>query len=224
MTAADGLTAEFGGYQRSVESVDRSAFLAGDRSVVDSIKVFISYADQDRVMKDELRRSLAVLEAEKTISLWDRGDLLGGQRSEDVVRENLELSWIVLLLISSDFMADDGLCKFEMDMAMERLEFGIVHVVPIRLRSVNMGNSRLKNLTWLPEKLVAQSPDKDAAFTAIVDGIVKICDGIRRSDAWDLEIEADILAGRFEEMANMAIANHRAGQKPFPDHEYLYRS
>jgi TIR domain len=220
MTAADGLTAEFGGYKRSVESVDRSGFLAGDRSVVDIIKVFISYADQDRVMKDELRRSLAVLETEKTITLWDRGDLLGGQRSEDVVRENLELSRIVLLLISSDFMADDGCCKFEMDMAMERLEFGIVHVVPIRLRSVNMGNSKLMDLTWLPEKLVAQSPDKDAAFTAIADGIVKICDGIRRSDAWDLEIEADILAGRFEEMANMAIANHRAGHsKPFPDHE-----
>jgi hypothetical protein len=220
MTAADGLTAEFGGYQRSVESVDRSGFLAGDRSVVDSIKVFISYADQDRVMKDELRRSLAVLEAEKTISLWDRGDLLGGQRSEDVVQENLEQSRIVLLLISSDFMADDGLCKFETDMAMERLEFGIVHVVPIRLRSVNMGNSRLKDLTWLPEKLVTQSPDKDAAFTAIADGIVKICDGIRRSDAWDLEIEADILAGRFEEMANMAIASTRAGEsEPFPTHE-----
>jgi 3',5'-cyclic AMP phosphodiesterase CpdA len=181
MTAADGLTAEFGGYKRSVESVDRSAFLAGDRSVVDIIKVFISYADQDRVMKDELRRSLAVLEAEKTISLWDRGDLLGGQRSEDVVRENLELSRIVLLLISSDFMADDGCCKFEMDMAMERLEFGIVHVVPIRLRSVNMGNSRLKALTWLPEKLVAQSVDKDAAFTAIADGIVKICDDIQKT-------------------------------------------
>jgi hypothetical protein len=120
MTASDGLTTEFGGYQRSVESVERGA-----AAVTDSIKVFISYADKDKAMKDELRRSLAVLEAEKTITLWDRGDLLGGQRSEDVVRENLEQSRIVLLLISSDFMADDGLCKFETDMAMERLEFGI---------------------------------------------------------------------------------------------------
>jgi hypothetical protein len=29
-------------------------------------------------MKDKLRRSLAVLEADKTIALWDWGDLLGG--------------------------------------------------------------------------------------------------------------------------------------------------
>jgi TIR domain len=206
MAAANELTAEFGGYQRSVESVER-----GSAAVIDAIKVFISYADKDKEIKDELRRSLAVLAAEKTITLWDRGDLLGGQRSEDVVRENLELSRIVLLLISSDFMADEGLCKFETDMAMERLEFGLVHVVPIRLRSVNMGNSRLKDLTWLPEKLVTQSPDKDAAFTEIAEGVVKICDGIRRSDAWDLQIEADILAGRFEEMGRRAmISNYYA--------------
>jgi hypothetical protein len=205
MAASNELTAEFGGYQRSVESVER-----GSAAVTDSIKVFISYADKDKVIKDELRRSLVVLEAEKTIMLWDRGDLLGGQRSEVVVRENLEQSRIVLLLISSDFMADDGWCKFEMDMAMERLEFGIVHVVPIRLRDVHVGNSKLKDLAWLPEKLVTQSADKDAAFAEIAEGLVKICDGIRCSDAWDLQIEADILAGRFEELGRMAIDNHHA--------------
>jgi TIR domain len=215
MAASDELMTEFGGYQRSVESVERGAAV-----VTDSIKVFISYADEDKEIKNELRRSLAVLEAEKTITLWDRGDLLGGQRSQDIVRENLEQSRIVLLLISPDFMADDGCCKSEMAVAMERLELGVVHVVPVRLRSIYMGGSPLQDLTWLPERLVTQSVDQDAAFTEIAEGIVKICDGIRCSDAWDLQIEADILAGRFEEMANMAIANHRAGHsKPFPDHE-----
>jgi hypothetical protein len=58
--------AEFGGYQRSIESIDRGN--AGVSVATDSIKVFISYADKDKVIKDELRRSLAVLEAEKTIT------------------------------------------------------------------------------------------------------------------------------------------------------------
>jgi TIR domain len=208
MAASNELTAEFGGYQRSVESVER-----GSAAVIDAIKVFISYADKDKEIKDELRRSLAVLAAEKTITLWDRGDLLGGQRSEDVVRENLERSRIVLLLISSDFMADDGCCKSEMAVAMERLELGIVHVVPVRLRSIYMGGSPLQDLTWLPERLVTQSVDKDAAFTEIAEGIVKICDGIKRSDAWDLQIEADILAGRFEELGRRAISNVFAGNQ-----------
>ena len=104
-------------------------------------------------------------------------------RPSDVVRENLEQSRIVLLLISPDFMADDGCCKSEMAVAMEKLELGIVHVVPVRLRSIYMGASPLQDLTWLPERLVTQSVDQDAAFTEIAEGIVKICDGIKRVDA-----------------------------------------
>jgi hypothetical protein len=43
MSAANELTAEFGGYQRSVKSLEQGAF-----AVKDSIKVFISYADQNK--------------------------------------------------------------------------------------------------------------------------------------------------------------------------------
>ena len=44
MAAANDLTAEFGGYQRSIESIDQGN--AGVAATTDSIKVFISYADK----------------------------------------------------------------------------------------------------------------------------------------------------------------------------------
>jgi 3',5'-cyclic AMP phosphodiesterase CpdA len=164
---------ESGSYKPSMESIEEVA------SGAYSISVFISFAEKDKVMKDELRRSLAVLEAEQTITLWDRDDLLAGERSQEVICENLKRSQIVLLLISPDSMADDGLCKLEMSNAMKGLELGIVQVVPVRLRSVHMGNSPLLNLIWLPKRLVTQSADKDAAFTEIAEGIVKVCDRIK---------------------------------------------
>jgi hypothetical protein len=218
MASSNDLTMSFIVSGRSIESVDRT--LARDRSVNNSIQVFISFAEEDKVVKDELRRSLSVLEAEKKIKLWDRGDLLGAQRSQKFICEKFEQSRIILLLISPDFMADDGFCKSEMAMAMEKLELGILHVVLVRLRSTYMGGSNLQDLTWLPEKLVTQSADKEAAFMEIFEGVAKICAGIRRSDAWDRQIEADILAGRFEELANIAINSTRAGEsKPLPTHE-----
>jgi hypothetical protein len=37
---------------------------------------------------------------------------------------------------------------------------------------------------------------------------------------WDRQIEEDILAGRLDQLANAAIAEHRAGNsRPFPIHE-----
>jgi hypothetical protein len=46
MTAANDLTAEFGGYQRSMKSIEGISL--GDRAVANSIGVFISFDDQDK--------------------------------------------------------------------------------------------------------------------------------------------------------------------------------
>jgi energy-coupling factor transporter ATP-binding protein EcfA2 len=208
MAAADELKTEFGGYQRSTDFVDRDRLSSDNLSAVDSIKIFISYADTDtdNDLKNELRKSLAALEADQKVTLWDRGDLLGGQRSEDVVREKLEQSQIVLLLISSDFMADDGLCKFEMNMAMEKLKHEIVRVVPIPLRTVFISDSNpLKKLAWVPsgDRWVTLSDNKDAAFTEIAEGIVRICDDIRTKDRRSQAKEPTIVIDWLEKSRNL---------------------
>ena len=58
---------------------------------------------------------------------------------------------IILLLISSDFIASDYCYSIEMQRALERHEKGEARVIPIILRSIDWKNSPFGKLQALPK-------------------------------------------------------------------------
>src|SRR5260221_483946 len=69
------------------------------------LEVFISYAHEDQALKDELCAHLSNLQRQGLITTWHDGKIVAGTEWEQQIIEHLTSAHLILLLISSDFMA-----------------------------------------------------------------------------------------------------------------------
>jgi len=67
--------------------------------------VFISYAHEDDGLRDELVKHLAVLRQQGLISDWHDRQIRAGQSWEAEIARNIQISDLVLLLVSPDFLS-----------------------------------------------------------------------------------------------------------------------
>lgn len=133
------------------------------------VKVFVSYAREDEALRNDLAKHLMLMERQGVISTWsDRKIEVGSDRTEQTDK-NLNSADIVLLLISSDFLASDYCWNVEMSQAIERHEVGEAQVIPIILRAVDWEMSPFAKLQMLPRdrKPVRSWSDQDEAFKNI---------------------------------------------------------
>ena len=137
------------------------------------IEVFISYSHNDRHLRDELAIHLYNLKRQGLILDWFDGDILPGAEWRSVAQQHLNTAQIILLLISSDFMASDYAYSTEMYRALERNNAGEARVIPILLRTVDYEGSPFAHLSFLPDNYrpVNTWEDRDKAFLNIVQGI-----------------------------------------------------
>ena len=96
--------------------------------------VFISYAHEDRVLRDKLETHLSVLQNQGLINLWYDGHIIAGTEWEKQIMHHLRTDKIILLLISADFMASKFCYSIELKEAIERHEANDARVIPIILR------------------------------------------------------------------------------------------
>lgn len=97
-------------------------------------RIFISYAHADEGLRQELDKHLASLKHQGIVEVWHDRRISAGQNWKDEIDRNLESADIVLLLISSDFIASDYCYKKEMHEALRRHEAGEAVVIPVILR------------------------------------------------------------------------------------------
>lgn len=101
--------------------------------MIESIKVFFSYAHEDEALKDKLEKYLIALARTGMIQDWYGIDV-------DKVGEvdtRLNDANIILLLISPDFLVSDYCYSIEMKRLVERHESREIRLVPIILHSVD---------------------------------------------------------------------------------------
>jgi hypothetical protein len=101
--------------------------------------------------------------------------VLGAEWEKDIDKY-LASAKIVLLLISSDFLASDYCYEKEMQTAMARHDKGEARVVPIILRAVDWKESPFGKLQALPKdaKPVANWESLDEAFTSVAQAIRQV--------------------------------------------------
>lgn len=139
-------------------------------------RVFISYTRRDEPLKDELLKHLSILKRQSVIETWHDRMIEAGGDWEGEIDQHLEAADIVLLLISSDFLASDYCWDVEVKRALERHESGDTRVVPIILRQVDWKGAPFAKLQALPKdaKPVCDWPNRDAAFTDVAKGIRRV--------------------------------------------------
>jgi TIR domain len=184
---------------------------------MEPIHIHICYANQDADLKERLRNFLSALDKD-LVKLWDRDDIRGGGNIPAEIKSSLARSSVILILLSSHLkLESDG----EYQQAIDRYHAGDVELVPLWVLPWVLPHD-LRGLRSFPKDgrpiLSRSMPEQDQALLEITEEVRVICEGIQDSNRWDRQIEEDILGGRLEALATMAIAEHRAdNSRPFPE-------
>jgi tetratricopeptide (TPR) repeat protein len=150
--------------------------MADEQTDIKTIETFFSYAHLDEAYLKELQKHLASLKWQGTLSIWHDRDISAGQEWQTIINSHLNTANLVLLLISSDFMASRYCFSVEGKRALERHRMREARVIPILLRPVHLEDAPFNHLTFLPtnRKPVTTWPNPDEAYQNIAEGISKV--------------------------------------------------
>lgn len=139
----------------------------------DPIEIFYSYSHKDEALRDQIEKHLSILCRRGLIQAWHDRRISAGDDWEKEISGNLERAQIVLLLISSDFLASEYCYGVELQRAMQRHEAGEALVIPIILRPVDWRDAPFSKLQALPKdaRPVTTWSNRDKAFLEIANGI-----------------------------------------------------
>ncbi len=150
-----------------------------------TVEIFLSYAHKDRVWKDKLVEHLSLLKQQGCIAMWYDQDISAGVEWQQAIREHLDQAQIILLLISSSFMASERCYCMEMMRALERHDTGEARIIPIILRPVDWQNTPFGKLQPLPldGRPITRLSNKDKAFFEVSQGIRKAIEEVSMAQA-----------------------------------------
>jgi len=131
--------------------------------------VFFSYSHVDEALRDKLEEHLALLKHQGLIESWHDRRIVAGSNIDDEIDENLEKADVILLLVSSSFIASSYCYGREMKRAMERHHEGTARVIPVILRTCDWHTAPFGMLLAAPKdgKTISSWPDQDEAFTDV---------------------------------------------------------
>lgn len=137
--------------------------------------VYTCYADADERLLKDLYNHLALLEKQRLIQVWGENQIRPGETRQAEIDRYLGQADIVLLIISSSFLASDP-CNELMQRALTRHNEGKLAVIPILLKPTLWENAPFSHLKPLPSKAVPITSwnDRDEAWLDVVRGISQV--------------------------------------------------
>ncbi len=133
------------------------------------LELFYSYAHTDEDLRAKLEKHLAALQRVQLISGWSDRKILPGTEWASEIQAAMERAGIILLLISSDFLASEYCYNIELPFALKRHQAGSAIVIPVLLRPVEWKDTPFAVLQALPDgaRAVTLWPNQDEAFAEI---------------------------------------------------------
>jgi hypothetical protein len=126
-----------GGPGGSLELVKGAEDLAAKKpstAGLEPIPAFVSYSHADTKLKTELIKHLAPLHRLQLVSHWDDGEIKPGDHWEKSIADQMTAAKLILLLISSDFIASEFCYEKELVAALKRDRAKTARVLPVILR------------------------------------------------------------------------------------------
>jgi hypothetical protein len=144
--------------------------------IINPVKIFFSYAHQDKSLQVELDRHLTALKEEGRIVVWHNREIQAGQVWEQEIDAHINTADIIFLLISPAFMASDYAYGLEVQRALERHDSGEARVVPILLRPASWAGAPFGKLQAIPTngKPISTWHNLDQAFSTVIQAIQDI--------------------------------------------------
>ena len=144
-------------------------------------KIFLSYSHADETYCNLLQKHLAALKHQGLIEMWHDRRIKPGDEFENAIDQQLNEAEIILLLVSSDFIASRYCYQVEMMRALERHEAGEARAIPIILRPCDWHDTPFGKLQAAPKdaRPVKSWPDIDEAYLDIVRQIKAVLSGPR---------------------------------------------
>ena len=137
------------------------------------IRIFLSYAREDRSLKETLRKFLRPLERAGMVSIWDDRDLLAGAGWDAEILQRMREADVFLMLITAAALASDYIVLKELEAAMTAYRNQQARVIPILFESCAWKETALRDLQALPRdaRPVTSWEREDEAYQDIVEGI-----------------------------------------------------
>jgi hypothetical protein len=148
---------------------------------MEPIKIFYSYAHNDKTLREELRKHLSSLRYRGVCRDWYDGEIGAGDEWDAEIGGQLTEADVILLLISADFLSSRYIRAVELQKAMQRHQSGQARVVPIILRPCDYTGEVFSKLQGLPTgmKPVTTWANQDEAWTDVVRGLSLLFDRYR---------------------------------------------
>jgi TIR domain len=161
-----------------------------------SLKIFVSYSDKDKDLKEKLISSLSPLERDNLVEIWSSTDILPGSVRDNEIRRKQEDADLIFLLISPDFIQSDSHYQLLTQVSSKDR-------VAILLRPTSLAEDNFPQLKFLPmnKKAVTLWHNIDEAFYDIGNSIRSICEKLKLQN----RIKEDLLADKFKELAEKAM-------------------
>ena len=121
--------------------------MTAEPSSKEPVEIFYSYSHKDEALRDELEKHLGILKRRGIITDWHDRRIGAGKEWEGAIDRHLESAKVILLLISSDFIASDYCYDIEMKRAMQRHEAGEARVHTCHLAGCKLAWSTLREIT-----------------------------------------------------------------------------
>lgn len=124
--------------------------------------LFIMYAKEDEHLLTELENHLEILRRNEKINIWHEGKLMGGDVVDDTIVRQIDEADIILLLVTSKFLASDKLYEIQLQQALARHDNNEACIIPILMSACMWEHASFANLfTLLPEDEQPISKKKD---------------------------------------------------------------
>ena len=141
-------------------------------------KLLLISGEEDQAYCDELFKNLKPLPLES----WHRGLTLGGQEPEVEFQKHMVNADIILLLVSTDFLASDAIIDIDLPKALQQHQDRKTKVIPIITRPCKWDG--VKELTQMPlilpkknrevGKAISTWEDQDNAYQNIISEIQEL--------------------------------------------------
>ena len=140
---------------------------------VEPIKIFYSYAHNDKTLREELGKHLSSFRSRGISQDWYDGEIPAGSEWDEEIKEKLGSADFILLLISADFLSSEYIRTVELERAMQRHQAKEARVIPIMLRPCDFTGEVFSKLQGLPNamKAVTTWANQDEAWTDVARGL-----------------------------------------------------
>ena len=122
-----------------------------------AIHMLLCYSPQDKRIAKKLKNHLSMLRYNGLVDIWDHADILPGAELRQETRNHFDSAQVILLLISSTFLASEYFYSVEVQATIRRHESKKTVVIPVILHPVIWQMPPLDKLLPLPDEAKAIS-------------------------------------------------------------------